>query len=132
MDLAGIVVASLSALGTLVQAFYTAKGRNVAESKIKSAQKRASEPLKIGVKKVNDVIDERLLATLCFELERHNTNLIDAFRSTDITQADTQVKVTEARAQICKVLATIMSFNEGSLPTKRLEKLWASNRCKAS
>ena len=133
MDLAGIVVASLSALGTLVQAFYAVKNTNgkVAESKIKQAEKRASEPLKVGAKKVDDVIDDFLLATLCDELERQDSNLVEAFRTSNMSQVDTAIKVENARAQICKVLSEIMRFNEGNLPTKRLEKLWVSNRCKA-
>jgi len=112
LDLAGIVVACLSALGTLVQAFYAVKNTNgkVAESKLKQAEKQASEPLKVGAKKVDDVIDHFLLATLCDELERHNSNLVEAFRTNNMSQVDTAIKVENARAQICKVLSEIMRF----------------------
>ncbi|MFT4805714.1 MAG: hypothetical protein ACI9YE_002937 [Psychroserpens sp.] len=132
MDLAGIVVASLSALGSLVQAFYSAKSANnkVSESDIKQAEKRASEPLKVGAKKVDDVIDDHLLLVLCNELDKHNSNLAEAFRENDIYDSDTAIKVEKARVQICNVLSEIMRFNEGKLPTQRLKKLWASNGCK--
>ncbi|MGH1381404.1 MAG: hypothetical protein ACRAU9_10715, partial [Shewanella xiamenensis] len=77
MDLAGIVVASLSALGSLVQAYYSAKvaNKNVPEKIIKNAEKRAAEPLKIGAKQVDDVIDDHLLAVLNNEIEKHNSIL---------------------------------------------------------
>ena len=132
MDLAGLLISGVSALGTLVQAFYSAKSTNatVDESTIKKAEKRASEPLKIGIKKVEDVIDEELLTTLSKVIDKHNKSLIEAFRSEHMTQAEHAVKVEEARTQICKVLSEVMRFNDGQLPTERLKKLWSSNRCR--
>ncbi len=132
MDLAGIVVSSLSALGSLVQAFYTAKIANgkIAKDDIKRAEKRASEPLKVGTKKVDNVINDQLLAVFYEKLKKHQCNLVEAFRSDDISKAKTEVKVEEARAQICTVLSDIMRFNKGQLPTERLKKLWSSMNCK--
>ncbi|MGI2081680.1 hypothetical protein [Shewanella putrefaciens] len=132
MDLAGIVVASLSALGSLVQAYYSAKvaNKNVPERTIKNAEKRAAEPLKVGAKQVDDVIDDHLLAVLNNEIEKHNSILIEAFRTENITQEDMSTQVENARVQICKVLSEIMRFNKGKLPTERLKKLWVSNGCK--
>jgi len=134
LDLAGIVVASLSALGSLVQAYYSAKvaNKNVPEKIIKNAEKRAAEPLKIGAKQVDDVIDDHLLAVLNNEIEKHNSILIESFRTKNTTYEDMSSQVENARVQICKVLLEIMRFNNGKLPTERLKKLWASNGCKKS
>jgi len=134
LDLAGIVVASLSALGSLVQAYYSAKvaNKNVPEKIIKNAEKRAAEPLKIGAKQVDDVIDDHLLAVLNNEIEKHNSILIESFRAENTTYEDMSSQVENARVQICKVLVEIMRFNNGKLPTERLKKLWASNGCKKS
>lgn len=131
MDLAGIVVSSLSALGSLVQAFYTARIANgkIAKNDIKRAEKRASEPLKIGTKEVDNVIDDQLLTVFYEKLKKHQRNLVEAFRSDDISKAETEVKVEEARAQICTVLSDIMRFNKGQLPTERLKKLSESMNC---
>ena len=54
IEVAGLVVAGVAALGTLVQAYYAARGANksVSQTTIKQAEERASEPLKIGQKKV--------------------------------------------------------------------------------
>lgn len=132
MDLAGIIVASLSALGTLVQAYYSAKVTNkgVPERTIKKAEKRAAEPLKIGAKQVDNVIDDHLLAVLINETEKHHAILIEAFRAENVTDEDMSTQVENARVQICKVLSEIMRFNNGKLPTERLKKLFASNGCK--
>ncbi|MGL1957880.1 MAG: hypothetical protein OCD00_11265 [Colwellia sp.] len=132
MDLAGLLISGVSALGSLVQAFYSAKSSNksIDKSAINKAEKRALSPLKVGTKKVEDVIDEELLTTLSIEIDKHNKSLIEAFRSEHMTEAEHAIKVEMARTQICKVLSEVMRFNEGSLPTKRLEKLWASNRCR--
>ena len=131
MDLAGIVVASLSALGSLVQAFYTAKSerKNVSKTTIKQAKKRAKQPLKVGAKTVSDVIDHNLLLVLSQQLEQHQTELINAFESTDMGSEQMLLNVEEARQNICHALLQIKRFNQGRLPTKRLEKLWQSNGC---
>lgn len=131
MDLAGIIVASLSALGTLVQAYYSAKvtNKDVPEKTIKKAEKRAAEPLRIGAKQVDNVIDDHLLAILINEIEKHNSILIEAFRAENVTDEDISTQVENARVQICKVLSEIMRFNNGKLPTERLKKLFASNGC---
>ncbi|NTS76196.1 hypothetical protein HR060_04880 [Catenovulum sp. SM1970] len=131
MDLAGLVVAGISALGTLVQAFYSAKNNNseIDQTKINQANKRANQALKVGAKTVDDVIADDLLKALSSEIEHHHQLLIDAFSDKAISDSEKAVKVEQARGQICKVLGEIMRFNDGVLPTKRLEKLWASNRC---
>lgn len=81
MDIAGLVVSGVSALGTLIQAFYTAKSSNqkISKREITKAENRASKPLIIGAKQVGDVIDEELLLTLSREIEDHQKALVNAF-----------------------------------------------------
>ncbi|WP_448566886.1 hypothetical protein [Thalassotalea ganghwensis] len=131
MDLAGLLVASLSALGSLVQAFYTAKSDqgNVSKTTISKAKKRAKKPLKTGTKTVSAVIDDKLLLALSKQLEQHQSELITAFEARDINAEQTLINVEQARQNICHVLQQIKRFNQGDLPTKRLEKLWHSNGC---
>ena len=99
------------------------------KTKIDKAEERASEPLKTGVKKVAEVIDSGLLETLQNEIESQNRRLIIAFRSSEIDDVERARMVEEARKKICKFLREVMRFNEGNLPTKRLEMLWSSNSC---
>jgi len=132
LEIACLAIAGVAALGTLVQAYYSAKAanRNISKTKIDKADERASEPLKIGVKKVAEVIDAGLLETLQNEIENQNRLLIMAFRSAETDDVERARMVDEARKKICNFLLQVMRFNEGSLPTKRLEKLWSSNKCK--
>ena len=131
LEIAGLAIAGVAALGTLVQAYYSAKANNksISKTKIDKAEERASEPLKTGVKKVAEVIDSGLLETLQNEIESQNRRLIIAFRSSEIDDVERARMVEEARKKICKFLREVMRFNEGNLPTKRLEMLWSSNSC---
>ena len=79
MDVAGLVVAGISALGTLVQAYYARRDdqRQVKGSTIKKAKTRAAVPLKTGTKVISQVIDDKLLNAMNATLSRHqqaNTN----------------------------------------------------------
>ncbi|MEZ8688298.1 hypothetical protein AB6D53_11750 [Vibrio splendidus] len=132
MDIAGLVVSGVSALGTLVQAFYTAKSSNqkISKREITKAENRASTPLKIGAKQVGDVIDEELLLTLSREIENHHKALVNAFSNSELTASEKEVIVESARIQICKFLGEVKNFNSDQLPTERLKKLWESNRCR--
>ncbi|MFA0408770.1 hypothetical protein AB4505_11350 [Vibrio splendidus] len=132
MDIAGLVVSGVSALGTLVQAFYTAKSSNqkISKREITKAGNRASTPLKIGAKQVGDVIDEELLLTLSREIENHHKALVNAFSNSELTASEKEVIVESARIQICKFLGEVKNFNSDQLPTERLKKLWESNRCR--
>lgn len=131
MDIAGLFVASVSALGSLIQAFYTARDSNkkVDNRKVRLLQKRAKKPLKVGIKTIDAIIDDKLLAALSSNIEKHNKILIDAFTNNQLSDAEKAVKVEEARIQICKTLSEIKKFNNDQLPTKRLEQLWLSNQC---
>ena len=132
IEIANIAVAGLSALGALVQSYYAAKANNtnVSKSKIKKSKERADKPLKIGAKKVSEVIEEKLLLVLKYKIEEQHTNLIHALESTSISDTDSERSVEEAKNQICYFLKKVKEFNEGDLPTKRLENLWLSNKCK--
>lgn len=131
MDIAGLVVAGISALGTLVQAYYARRGdqRQVKNSTIKKAEARAAIPLKTGTKVIRKVIDDDLLTAMNDSLSRHQESLIQAFQDEQLNESQRAVKVEQARAAICLTLQQIKHFNNQSLPTRRLEKLWASNRC---
>lgn len=131
MDIAGLFVASVSALGSLIQAFYTARDSNkkIDNHKVRLLQKRAKKPLKIGIKTIDAIIDDKLLTALSNDIEKHNLILIKAFSNSQLNEAEKAVKVEAARQQICKTLTEIKKFNNDQLPTKRLEKLWLSNRC---
>lgn len=132
MDIAGLVVSGVSALGTLIQAFYTAKSSNkkISKREITKAENRASKPLIIGAKQVGDVIDEELLLTLSREIEDHHKALVNAFSNSELTVSEKEVIVESARIQICKFLGEVKNFNNDQLPTERLKKLWESNRCR--
>lgn len=131
IEIAGIAVAGLSALGALVQAYYVAKANNksVSKSKIKKSKERANKPLKIGAKKVSETIDDKLLKVLKVNIEEQHTKLIHALQSTSISNSERERSVEETRNQICYFLTKVKEFNDGVLPTKRLENLWLSNKC---
>ena len=131
IEIAGLVVAGVTALGTIVQAFYTARAKNkpVSRTSLKKADARAGEPLKVGAKKVAEVIDRELLEVLQGEIETRHRQLIAAFRSEDVSEIEREKQVEAARQQICRFLGQVRKFNAGKLPTRRLEDLWLSNRC---
>ena len=83
IEVAGLVVAGVAAMGTLVQAYYAAKGANksVSQTTIKQAEERASEPLNICQKKVSEVIYHDLLRALQREIDSQNERLIHALSS---------------------------------------------------
>jgi len=132
IEIAGLVVAGVAALGTIVQAYYSAKAANkdISKTRLRKAEERASSPLKIGVKKVAEIIDDELLETLQYEIEKHNRSLIKAFQTPEVSDSEREKMVEAARIQICRFLSEVKKFNEGKLPTKRLENLWSSNKCK--
>jgi CRISPR/Cas system CMR-associated protein Cmr1 (group 7 of RAMP superfamily) len=132
IEIAGLAVAGVAALGTIVQAYYSAKkaDKKISNAKLRKAKERASSPLKTGIKKVAEVIDDDLLATLQDEIEKQNRNLIKAFQTPSVADSEREKMVESARLQICRFLSEVKRFNEDRLPTKRLEKLWSSNKCK--
>lgn len=109
VELAGLLVAGISALGTLVQAYYAAKSndKQVPQKAIRSANKRAKAPLKIGTKTVDAVIDDQLLLQLCKDIESHHAQLVAAFRQPGLSDAEKSQQVEQARQQICQVLLEI-------------------------
>ncbi|MDJ0804327.1 MAG: hypothetical protein QNI89_02795 [Desulfobacterales bacterium] len=131
IEIAGLVVAGVTALGTVVQAFHTARAKNrrVSRASLKKAEARARAPLKIGAKRVAEVIDRELLETLQHEIENRHKQLVQAFRSDRISELERERQVEAARQQICRFLDAVRKFNAGRLPTRRLEDLWVSNRC---
>ena len=131
IEVAGLVVAGVAAMGSLVQAYYSARAANkpVSQSKINQAEERASEPLKIGQKKVAEVIDPDLLKALQREIDAQNERLIHALGSREVSEKEKAKEVEAARLQICHFLNQVLNFNDGVLPTRRLQNLWASNRC---
>lgn len=131
IEIAGLVVAGVTALGTLVQAFYTARAKNkkLSRASLKQAEERANEPLKIGAKRVAEVIDKELLEALQGEIENRHKKLIRAFRSENVNAIEREKQVEAARQQICRFLDQVRKFNAGQLPTRRLKDLWVSNRC---
>lgn len=133
IEIAGLVVAGVAALGTMVQAYYSAKAANkrISKASIKKAEKRAKSPLKIGAKKVSEVIDKKLLETLQLKIEEHNKALIKAFKDSEISDSERKKIVEAARIQICSFLTEVKKFNKGKLPTKRLINLWSSNNCRS-
>ncbi len=131
IEITGLVVAGVTALGTIVQAFYTAreKNRKISRASLKKAEARAGEPLKVGAKRVAEVIDQELLEALQNEIEIRHKKLIEAFRAETGNETEREKQVEAARQQICRFLKQVRKFNAGQLPTKRLQDLWVSNRC---
>jgi len=131
IEVAGLVIAGVAAMGTLVQAYYSAKVANkpVSRTEIRKAEERANEPLKIGQKKVAEVIDPDLLKALQRQIDLQNERLIHALRSRGVSDNEKAKEVEAARLQICHFLKQVLNFNDEVLPTKRLENLWTSNRC---
>ncbi len=132
IEITGLAVSGVTALGTIVQAYYSAKAGNkdISKTSLRKAEERAEKPLKIGIKKVAEVIDDKLLEALQSEIEKQNKKLIKVFTTSGTSDSERERSVEEARGQICGFLIEVMRFNEGRLPTKRLENLWSSNRCK--
>lgn len=130
-EIAGLAISGVSALGIIVQAYYLAQvgNKNISNTTLKKAEERASSPLKTGIKTVAEVIDAELLEALQVKIEKHNRNLIKAFQSTTVSDSEREKMVEQARIQICSFLSEVKRFNEGKLPTKRLEELWLSNKC---
>ena len=83
----------------------------------------------IGQKKVAEVIDPDLLKALQREIDSQNERLIHALSSQDVSDNEKEKAVEAARLQICHFLKQVLNFNDGVLPTKRLQNLWTSNRC---
>lgn len=131
MELAGLVVAGVSALGTLVQAYFSAKSSDkpVSKQELNKAKERAKKPLKVGAKQVSLVIDSHLLRSLNAEIERHNSALVKAFTDPNLSALEKEQHVQAAQQQICHFLTQIKKFNKNKLPTRRLQKLWLSNQC---
>jgi hypothetical protein len=131
MEVAGLIVAGISALGTLIHAYFAAKDskKNVQKSIIKQAKGRAEEPLKTGAKRVSQVIDDNLLIAIQSRVEDQCRKLIWAIESMDISEPELEQIVAQSRREICRFLSQVMEHNAGELPTKRLKDLWESHRC---
>ncbi|SEP99491.1 hypothetical protein [Nitrosomonas ureae] len=131
-EIAGLAIGGIAALSSVVQAYYAAKSANkdLSNAVLLKSKKRAEKPLKNGVKVVANVIDKELLATLQQEIEVQLKELIEVFRSSNISDVERDHMIEKARLQICRFLSEVRRFNNDSLPTKRLEQLWLSNRCK--
>ncbi len=131
MDLAGLIIAGISAMGTLIQAYYSAKDQNkrIPPSTVKAAEKRANTPLKVGAKRVRAVIDDELLHTLNAEVHAHQRNLLAVLKDKTADQAVKEHQIQTAEREICRVLRQIKKYNDQTLPTERLKKLWTSHGC---
>ncbi len=131
MDLAGLIIAGISAMGTLIQAYYSAKEQNkrIPPSTVKAAQKRANTPLKVGAKRVRAVIDDELLHTLNAEVHLQQRNLLAVLQDQTSPQAAKDRQIRAAEREICRVLRQIKKYNDQALPTERLKKLWTSHGC---
>jgi len=73
--------------------------------------------------------DPDLLKALQREIDSQNERLIHALSSRDVSDNEKEKAVEAARLQICHFLKQVLNFNDDVLPTKRLQNLWASNRC---
>ncbi|NMH60352.1 hypothetical protein [Alteromonas ponticola] len=131
MDFAGLIIAGISAMGTLIQAYYSAKekNKNIPPATVKAAEKRANTPLKIGTKKVEAVIDDELLHTLNAEVYQHQQNLLAVFKDDKADRKAKERQIRAAEKEICRVLRQIKKYNDQTLPTQRLKKLWTSHGC---
>ncbi|MCW8109336.1 hypothetical protein OPS25_12575 [Alteromonas ponticola] len=131
MDLAGLIIAGISAMGTLIQAYYSAKDKDksIPPGTVRAAEKRGNTPLKIGTKQVEAVIDDELLHTLSAEVYTHQQNLLRVLKDKAATQAAKERQIQAAEEEICRVLRQIKKYNDQALPTQRLKKLWTSHGC---
>lgn len=128
MDLfpiANLFVSSLSAISSMIQAYNSSKSTDKA---LNSAEERLNEPLRNGGAKISQVIDRELLITLSNKAEQEARALISLISETNDAELLT-LSIREASTRLCIYLSQIKFYNNGNLPTKRLNKLWISHRC---
>lgn len=125
LPIANLFISSLTALSSMVQAYNSSKIGKQDTDKVK---KRLDEPLKIGGKKVSQVIDSDLLNTLSEKAETEARELISLINKTQELELLKQ-PMNQANLRLCFYLMQIKSHNNEELPTKRLNQLWLSHRC---
>ncbi|WPA91158.1 hypothetical protein QS795_011785 [Providencia zhijiangensis] len=125
LPIANLFVSSLSAISSMIQAYNSSK---VTDKALNKAQKRLNEPLKIGGTTISQVIDCDLLIKLSSKAEQEARALISLISKTNDTELLTQ-SIREASARLCFYLSQIKFYNNGDLPTIRLNELWISHRC---
>lgn len=128
MDLlptANLLISSLSAISSMVQAYNSSK---TGKQQTDKAIKRLDEPLKVGGKKVSQVIDSHLLNALSDKAEEEARELIALINQTQDFEL-LKKPMSDANIRLCFYLEQIKSHNDEKLPTKRLNQLWLSHRC---
>lgn len=126
LPIANLFISSLSALSSMVQAYHSS---NSGKQDTKKEKERLDEPLKIGGKKVSQVIDSDLLNALSEKAEAEARELISLIDKTQDLELLKQ-PMNDANVRLCFYLEQIKSHNNEELPTKRLNQLWLSHRCK--
>jgi len=98
IEIASLVVAGLSALSALIQAYNSAKvlNKKIATKKIKQANERASKPLKVGGKRVSEVIDEELLNAFLVEIQSQHQILLKAIHSDSMSVLEKDKVIAES------------------------------------
>lgn len=125
MAVANLLVSSLSALSSMVQAYNASRLTNLS---IEKAQQRLEQPLKQGGSRIAQVIDAQLLQALSDKAEQETKALIAELQEHDeLHLLDAAIK--QANERICFYLSKIKEYNKDVLPTKRLNELWASHGC---
>lgn len=125
---ANLIVATLSAMGTLVQAYASITSPD--KQKVRASKKRASKKLSRGGKKVAEVIDPNLLECFSVKIQKEYIELYNVLASDSSSLPEQKVAISRANKNICFYLTNIKEHNKGSLPTKRLKKLCQSHNCK--
>ena len=133
LEVAGLFAAAISALSSMVQAYKAARdeARQVKRSKIKALEKRGTHPLKRGGKALGDVIDQKILAALTQNINTAIEELASVLRDTQTSELAKNEAMNRAEEQICGSLGRILDLNQNQLPTKTLQNLWLSHKCRA-
>ncbi|WP_298441408.1 hypothetical protein [uncultured Ferrimonas sp.] len=125
LPIANLLVSSLSALSSMVQAYNSSK---VTKEDASKAEQRLDKPLKRGGAKVSQKIDGKLLSALSEKAEAEARKLIELVNMAE-DPSSLELPMREASNRICFYLQQIKHHNDDVLPTKRLNDFWQSHRC---
>lgn len=133
IQIAELVVSSISALASVVQAWQavrTATPQPSSRQIDRVLKSRPSGPLRDTVILLDKVISDEILESILKNIKRAEKRFADALKDPRNTPQDHQKEEEIATVAICDELNRVKRLNEGSLPPE-LDKLWLSFRCAA-
>jgi hypothetical protein len=132
MDIGTLIVNALAVLAALITVYESAQPwrEQLAQSKIRRATARIRDPLKTGGAQLNRILGLPLARQTKREVVKAIRDLLVVLEKERLSEAHRRQAVDKAKKRICVVLRKIRRENHGTLPTKRLEKLWRLYQCR--